>query len=180
MARSEAPRVDSPEWTVLVEAAQSGDREALARLYDRFQPVVYGIALAKLPPHAAEDVVHDVFVSVIGKLSTLRDAQAFPAWLATLARRRVLDHARRLPPSTDHAPDEVPASSRPTLEAERLLRVVQSLPEAYAETLCMRLVEGLTGPEIAKRTGLTEGSVRVNLHRGMKLLREKLADRSST
>ena len=38
----------------------------------------------------------------------------------------------------------------------------------------LRLVEGLTGPEIAMRTGLTPASVRVNLHRGMKLLREKL------
>jgi len=163
-----------------VEAARDGDREALARLYDRFQPVVYAIALAKLPPHAAEDVVHDVFVAVLGKLSTLRDARAFPAWLSTLARRRVLDHARRSHRPADRSLDDVPASSRPTLEAERMLRIVQALPEAYAETLCMRLVEGLTGPEISERTGLSEGSVRVNLHRGMKLLREKLAQGSST
>jgi RNA polymerase sigma-70 factor, ECF subfamily len=48
------------------------------------------------------------------------------------------------------------------------------LPEAYRETLVLRLVEGMTGPEIAARTGLTAASVRVNLHRGMKLLRERL------
>jgi RNA polymerase sigma-70 factor (ECF subfamily) len=48
------------------------------------------------------------------------------------------------------------------------------LPEAYRETLVLRLVEGMTGPEIAARTGLTAASVRVNLHRGMKQLREKL------
>ena len=55
-----------------------------------------------------------------------------------------------------------------------VLAAIQSLPEAYSETLTLRLVEGMTGPEIAARTGLTEGSVRVNLHRGMKQLREKL------
>ena len=49
-----------------------------------------------------------------------------------------------------------------------------SLPDAYRETLMLRLVEGLTGPEIAERTGLTPASVRVNLHRGMKLLRTAL------
>ena len=38
-----------------------------------------------------------------------------------------------------------------------------------------RLVEGLTGPEISERTGLTPGSVRVNLHRGMERLRRSLA-----
>ena len=42
------------------------------------------------------------------------------------------------------------------------------------ETLVLRLVEGMTGPEIAARTGLTAASVRVNLHRGMKQLRERL------
>jgi RNA polymerase sigma-70 factor (ECF subfamily) len=45
---------------------------------------------------------------------------------------------------------------------------------SYRETLIMRLVYGMTGPEIAEATGLEHGSVRVNLHRGMKLLREKL------
>jgi RNA polymerase sigma-70 factor (ECF subfamily) len=48
------------------------------------------------------------------------------------------------------------------------------MPEAYRETLMLRLVEGMTGPEIAMRTGLTPGSVRVNLHRGMQQLRAKL------
>ena len=59
-------------------------------------------------------------------------------------------------------------------EASEILDLVRSLPEAYRETLLLRLVEGMTGPEIARRTGLTPGSVRVNLHRGMTMLREKL------
>ena len=50
--------------------------------------------------------------------------------------------------------------------------LIRGLPEAYRETLIMRLVEGMTGPEIAARTGLTPESVRVNLCRGMKMLRE--------
>jgi RNA polymerase sigma-70 factor (ECF subfamily) len=55
-----------------------------------------------------------------------------------------------------------------------VLEAVRQLPEAYRETLLMRLVEGMSGAEISERTGLTPGSVRVNLHRGMALLREKL------
>ena len=55
-----------------------------------------------------------------------------------------------------------------------MLAVIQSLPAAYRETLVLRLVEGMTGEEIAEQTGLTSGSVRVNLHRGMKRLREAL------
>jgi RNA polymerase sigma-70 factor (ECF subfamily) len=50
-----------------------------------------------------------------------------------------------------------------------------SLSEAYRETVILRLVEGMTGPEIAAHTGMTHGSVRVNLHRGMEQLRAKLS-----
>jgi RNA polymerase sigma-70 factor (ECF subfamily) len=58
--------------------------------------------------------------------------------------------------------------------AEQALAAIASLPEAYRETLLLRFVAGLTGPEIAQRTGLTHGSVRVNLHRGVALLRQRL------
>ena len=55
-----------------------------------------------------------------------------------------------------------------------MLAPIRRLPEAYREPLLLRLVEGRTGPEIARATGLTHGSVRVNLHRGMQLLRAEL------
>ncbi len=65
-------------------------------------------------------------------------------------------------------------TKRPQAEARAVLSVIQLLPAAYRETLVLRLVEGMTGQEIADRTGLTPASVRVNLHRGMKRLREAL------
>ena len=54
------------------------------------------------------------------------------------------------------------------------MAAIRSMPEAYRETLVLRLVEGMTGIEIAERTGLKPESVRVNLHRGMELLRKTL------
>ena len=74
----------------------------------------------------------------------------------------------------EQLPDNLAHHDAPTAEAYEVLEVIRGLPEAYSETLIMRLVEGMTGPEIAERTGLTPGSVRVNLHRGMKLLRQQL------
>ena len=62
-------------------------------------------------------------------------------------------------------------------ESGEILDTLRTLPEAYRETLAMRLVEGMTGPEIARATGLTHGSVRVNLSRGMERLREALRAR---
>jgi RNA polymerase sigma-70 factor, ECF subfamily len=69
-------------------------------------------------------------------------------------------------------------SAAPSPEAQaaanEALAAIRRLPEAYRETLVLRLVQGLTGPEIAVVTGLTPDSVRVNLHRGMQLLRDAL------
>jgi RNA polymerase sigma-70 factor (ECF subfamily) len=71
-------------------------------------------------------------------------------------------------------PDDLAAVSEERTEAMAVLAIIRTLPEAYRETLVLRLVEGMTGPEISTRTGLTPASVRVNLHRGMKLLRKRL------
>lgn len=57
-----------------------------------------------------------------------------------------------------------------------MVDLIRALPETYRETMMLRLVEGFTGPEIAQATGLTPGSVRVKLCRGMKLLRRSLGE----
>jgi RNA polymerase sigma-70 factor (ECF subfamily) len=92
-----------------------------------------------------------------------------------IARNRATDFHRRAVDSVE-LPADLTATDATASRTEALgvLEVIRALPEAYRETLVLRLVEGLTGPEIADRTGLTPASVRVNLHRGMKLLREKL------
>ena len=76
-----------------------------------------------------------------------------------------------------HAPASDPVDQ---LEAQRAIDAIRMLPEAYRDTLVLRLVEGMTGPEIARRTGLTPDSVRVNLCRGMKLLRQSLDGTAAT
>lgn len=169
----------TPEHAVedarLVRSAQRGDGSAFASLYERYARVVHGILLSRVPRVDVEDLVQDVFMSAWQRLDSLRDPAAFGGWLAMITRNRATDSCRR---SVEAA--ELPANlaahddTAARAEAVAVLDVVRSLPEAYRETLVMRLVEGLTGPEIAARTGLTPGSVRVNLHRGMKLLREKL------
>jgi RNA polymerase sigma-70 factor (ECF subfamily) len=163
------------EVASLVRSAQSGDREAFGVLYQRYARYVHGILLARLPADETPDLVQDVFMQAFERLRTLREPRAFAGWLAAIARHRSLDQVRGrrvTEPLVDHpAPG---ASPEARADAARALAAIQRLPEAYRETLVMRLVEGLTGPEIAQLTGLTPDSVRVNLHRGFKLLREQL------
>jgi RNA polymerase sigma-70 factor, ECF subfamily len=80
---------------------------------------------------------------------------------------------------TDNMAEAIAEPPAPKAEALAALNIIKALPEAYRETLMLRLVEGMTGPEISVRTGLTPESVRVNLHRGMKMLRERLAGQAA-
>jgi RNA polymerase sigma-70 factor (ECF subfamily) len=157
----------------LVDAARAGDRAAFGRLFERYAPMVHGIVLSRVPAHEADDLVQDVFVSALQRLDTLRAAVAFGGWLASIARNRAIDFHRGRKKTTE-LPEDLAHVDPEQSEAERVLVVIRELPEAYRETLVLRLVEGMSGPEIAERVGITADSVRVNLHRGMKLLREKL------
>ena len=169
------------EDAALVGAARDGDRAAFGRLYDRYARMVHGVLLAKVPLGDVEDLVQDVFILALRRLSTLRENGCFGAWLAAIARNRVNDYYRQSVPEDQLSDDRSAkgaesggASGDAEGEAAAMLDAVKSLPVAYRETLILRLVEGMTGPEIAARTGLTHGSVRVNLHRGMQQLRAKL------
>lgn len=164
--------VTAPEHE-LVRAAREGDRPAFGALYRRYVRMVHGVLLARVPRPAVDDLVQDVFLLALGRLHTLREPAAFAGWLAAIARNRAVDHLRSARATTE-VPDDLEAPRDHESETFRVLALLRSLPEAYRETLVLRLVEGMTGPEIAARTGLTEGSVRVNLHRGIRLLKEKL------
>jgi RNA polymerase sigma-70 factor, ECF subfamily len=155
-----------------VEAAKAGDRGAFERLYRAYARMVHGIVLAHAPWEDGEDLVQEVFIVAWDRLDELRDAPAFGGWLARIARRRAIDGHRRRRVAE---PLGDPGADTPDpVDALALLSVIRSLPPAYRETLVLRLVQGMTGPEIALKTGMTPGSVRVNLHRGMAMVRKKL------
>ena len=159
----------------LVSAAQRGDQASFETLYARYAPVVHGILLGRLAAPDADDVTQNVFMTVLTRLEALREPAAFAGWVARIARNAAEDF--RCGAGEVLLLDEAyatRATQREAAEAARAVAAIRALPEAYRETLILRLVEGMTGPEIAARTGLTHGSVRVNLHRGMQLLRAAL------
>jgi RNA polymerase sigma-70 factor, ECF subfamily len=180
-----APASETTGDSSLVLAAREGDRVAFGGLYARYARMVHGILLARVPASDVDDLVQDVFLRALPRLCDLRDAARFGPWLAAITRNRANDYYRQTRAAaavTGSLPEdeaELPAATTaPDAEVAMILALVRSLPDAYRETLILRLVEGMTGPEIAARTGLTPGSVRVNLHRGMQQLREKLSHAS--
>src|SRR5262249_41150066 len=134
----------------LIRAAAAGDRGAFGELYVKYARMIHGILLARVPAGDAEDLVQDVFMSAMRQLRGLRTASAFRGWLAAIARNRAMDYfrdARRATPMDEKIERE--RGVRPVAQNTfEVLDAIRSLPEAYRETLILRLVEGMTGPEI--------------------------------
>ena len=177
----EGPAPEVSDDAMLVRAARDGDRLAFGQLYERYSRMVHGVLLAKVPVGEIDDLVQDVFIRALRRLSTLRETASFGAWLAAIARNVASDYHRRSVPeeslNDDASEQEIQCGTSCAYQDQQpvaILEAVLSLSETYRETLILRLVEGMTGPEIAARTGMTHGSVRVNLHRGMEQLRAKL------
>lgn len=173
-----AENAASAEGTVkaearLVERVRAGDEAAFGELYKMFAPLVHGVVLARVPFDDAPDIVQEVFLSAYKNLPTLRDANATGAWLAAIARNRANEFYRGAKP-TEELTEDYKGRADSKTEAREILTAIRGLPDAYRETLILRLVEGMSGQEIAERCGLTPESVRVNLHRGMKILRQRL------
>jgi RNA polymerase sigma-70 factor (ECF subfamily) len=156
-----------------IRAVAAGDQDAFARLHAGYVRMVHAILLGRVPRRDVDDLVQDVFVIAYTRIRELRDPAAFGGWLGTIARNRATDYLRQSREQVE-LPADMAGGNPIDTETFAVLEIIKTLPEAYRDTLLMRLVEGMTGNEIAERSGLTPASVRVNLHRGMKLLREKL------
>lgn len=162
----------------VVRAAQAGDRGAFGTLYERYARMVHGILLAHADRDDVQDLVQDVFISAMSRIHTVREPEAFGAWLGAIARNCARMHHRSRRPTQPlseelHAKGEAPDAR---VAAAEVMAALRRLPERFREPLVLRLVEGMAGEEIAAQTGLSHGTVRVYLHHGMAQLRELLGE----
>lgn len=167
-------RGESPTTETLVRAARDGNRESFTVLYDHHVRFVHTLLLAYAQPDEIPDLVQEVFFTAWKQLPALRDPSAFPGWLGAIARNVGRMHVRvrreYVQLSNEIQSSEVAPES--ALDAERALRLIGTLPDNQREPLLLRLVEGMNGEEIALHLQMSHTAVRVNLHRGMKRLRE--------
>ena len=155
------------------ESRSASNEQDFNDLYRLYGPLVHGILLARLPRDEVPDVLQDVFLAAFKNLGSLRDKNAAGGWLIKISRNHTANFYRTWR-HTEELADNIEGRSDLHTEAAEVLNAIKALPEAYCETLILRLVEGMTGEEIARQTGKTPESVRVNLHRGMVMLRQKL------
>jgi RNA polymerase sigma-70 factor (ECF subfamily) len=174
----------------LVGKAQGGDRAAFEELVRRTSHLVFArLYLETGDTHRAEDLVQETWLRAYRGLRRLSSPLNLRTWLLTIAQNVLNDEVRgetrqkrATPPRAD--PRELanqPASClSPPEEAaraelrDRVLAVLRSLPEEYRLPLTLRYITGADYESIETQLGLSNGSLRGLLHRGLKLLRERL------
>lgn len=164
-----AAEVDEDDEAPLVEACRGGDRAAFDQLYLRHQPTVRAMALRRgCPAEEAEDVVHEVFMTLWKRPPKLR-ATKLSTWMygvtancvASLHRRRKVRRAFALA----SRPATHPTAAAHTLETRNLVaEVLSRMSPAKREVLVLHELEGRTGPEIAKMVGCRLNTVWTRLH----------------
>ncbi len=173
----------SDDDRALLERIKRGDGESFGTLYDRTRGWLLAFVIVPRVGRAeAEDVLAETFRVALGAIASFEwRGVGLLHWLAAIARRKSLEHARRRDPrlaALDDVPNlaELPADA-PTAEAEmiraealsalggRVDATLASLPPRYAEVLRLRLLEGLPRAECADRLAVSTATFDVVLHR---------------
>lgn len=174
----------------LVRRIARGDREAFARLYDRYASLVFTFATRLLRSRSdAEDLLQEVFVQVWRQAESYAEDRGSPeAWLITITRSRAIDRLRstRRREMSAVSLDEVKEaetglsgdSVRTNTEARLMVRgPLARLPEAQRRALELAYFDGLTQTEIAARLGEPLGTVKTRIRDGLERLRGLLGGR---
>jgi RNA polymerase sigma-70 factor (ECF subfamily) len=175
---------------LLVERSRSGDRAAFEQLVRRTARLVYSRQyLETRDPHRAEDLTQETFLVAWRSIAQVEDPGGFRTWLLTVARSVAADTYRREHRKKRAGPERSPAgameaaadpSPTPPESAERaesrrrVTDALATLPEEYSLPLTLRYIGGADYDTIGRQLGLSNGSLRGLLSRGLAKLRENL------
>ena len=170
------------EFAAVLEAAQAGAEWAWERLYRSHAGRVLGYLRAR-GASDPENLLGEVFLQLARDIATFTGAEHnFRSWLFTIAHHRLLDDRRatRRRPSEPVAEfdEREPGSGDATADTaltsigtERVREMIKRLVPAQQDVLLLRIVGGLTVPEIAEAIGKTTGAVKALQRRGIEALR---------
>jgi RNA polymerase sigma-70 factor (ECF subfamily) len=159
-----------------------GDREALAGVYERYSPGIYGyIRSIVRDADEAEDLTQQVFIKLLAAPHLSFSARDFAPWLLRVARNTALDSLRRRQRMLLRDPHEwTPDGAAPDEETRRSLgEALSALSRGQRYVLVLRDVLGYTPGEAAKCLGKSDGAVHMLHHRARRTVRERLSGSGS-
>lgn len=153
--------------------------DAADEAFRRHYTAVYRFVRSRAPRHDAEDLTQDVFVAAVLALGEARVESPPPLrWLYTVARRRLVDLARRqgIALSASEEPGTESRHAYAPRLGESLARAVAELPKQQRQVAVMKLFEGYTLAEIAARLEISEAACKMRLSRALVRLRSRLSE----
>lgn len=170
----------------LLQAIARGDEASLARLYDQYRVILFGLLVRILNSREeAEDVLQEVFLQVWRRAGDYDEQRGKPfTWLVTLTRSRAIDRLRVLgarqrlaTAAAQDQPAEASDALKETVRSEQkdiVRQALAELPEEQRRTLLLAYFEGLTQTEIAAKLNAPLGTVKTRMRSAMSKLRETL------
>ncbi len=172
----------------LIYAIARGDREALAKLYDRQAALLLGLGARIFAGGASarevEDVLHDVFVEVWKHAGDFDPERASArTWLCLRMRSRCLDRARaanrrRAAPLDEASIEPLPESQSAVVDAARVRHALDGIPELQRQVLVLGYFQGLSSQEIADTLQIPLGTVKSRVAAGLTHLRGLLSEKA--
>ncbi|MEW6026637.1 MAG: RNA polymerase sigma factor [Planctomycetota bacterium] len=167
--------------SVLVREAQKGNQSSYEELIRRYARLVWSYIYGIIQDHSwAEDLVQETFINGWQSLVNLREPDKFRNWLLVIARNQALRHINKSS-RHDDVIEDIAKDENVRVEADdksnQLHNALRQLPERYRLPLTLRYLEGLDYNKISNMLGLTDGSLRGLLNRGMKMLRQTISHR---
>jgi RNA polymerase sigma-70 factor (ECF subfamily) len=174
------------QWSGLMRAARNGDGAAYERclreIAQALRPLVRrGLLRTGANPAETEDVVQDILIAVHLKRQTWDETRPIGPWIAGIARYKIIDAARRRGRRTDLPIDDfadiLPAQAEPETASERdVSRSLEALPDGQRKVVRAIAIEGASIAVAAQTLNMSEGAVRVALHRGLGALAKRQRD----
>ena len=174
------------EWTGLMRSAISGDGAAYHRLLKAIAPVLRaaarrGLARAGQPVDQSEDIVQDILLAVHLKRHTWDANAPFAPWLFAIARNKLIDalrrRGRRVFVNIDDFAETLPGeAAAETVSASEVAARLESLPARQRAVLQSIAVDSASIRDTAAKYSMSEGAVRVALHRALASLTARLRE----
>ncbi len=174
----------------LIQRISQVDKDALEALYTRYQTPVYSLAMFMLKqPALAEEVTQDIFLNIWLKAGSFNAERGQPkGWIMSVAHHKIVDLIRsrkRTIVNTDPADyetlDLLPAAGasteaqvEQTMERERIMRALATIPEPQREVIMLAYFEGFSQSEMAERLDQPLGTIKTRVRLAMQKLRTVL------
>jgi RNA polymerase sigma factor (sigma-70 family) len=171
----------SKDFNKVLKGCSRGDLKAQEELFKLYYGYVMSIALRFSSCYDnALEIADDSFLKIFRKIETHQIEKEFKAWVRKIVVNTAIDHYRKgkknnMEISIEAANNE-PADESviENLNAEEIIKLINSLPMNYRYTFSLFEIEGYSHNEIALQLGISESTSRSNLTRAKKMLRQKI------